>query len=385
MTSSNYNDDYDDIVEDSYETETQIPQIDEFEFESGMTLEMISRFRRDTLEKLGFDPANMSMEETRFVVTSYYSMQKPRIQVSNRLSSLEKAGDPGSMLKFTLNGLKTTEENIQKILTAFSAGQPIGTWAESFPGIGPIISAGLIANIDISKAQTAGSIWRFAGYDSTNEWLGTEKARTLVNEYVPQRSVQTEVTDEKLAEIATRVNRKADALRAQALSFQKDVKPGMENVVTKGQLVKALAKRPWNASLKQVCFHLGESFVKIAGKTTKKGPDVYGKMYADRKVLEIQRNENGDFADQAYAKANQVGRSTDAYKSYSIGKLPPGHIHARSKRYAVKMFLSHYHHVLHEMTYNTPPPKPFVIEHGGHAHYIKPPHWNGKSVECDCN
>ena len=117
MTSSNYNDDYDDIVEDSYETETQIPQIDEFEFESGMTLEMISRFRRDTLEKLGFDPANMSMEETRFVVTSYYSMQKPRIQVSNRLSSLEKAGDPGSMLKFTLNGLKTTEENIQKIFT----------------------------------------------------------------------------------------------------------------------------------------------------------------------------------------------------------------------------------------------------------------------------
>ena len=34
-------------------------------------LDVINRFRKDALEKIGFDPANMSREETRFIVSSY--------------------------------------------------------------------------------------------------------------------------------------------------------------------------------------------------------------------------------------------------------------------------------------------------------------------------
>ena len=84
----------------------------------------------------------------------------------------------------------------------------------------------------------------------------------------------------------------------------------------------------------------------------------------------------GDYRDMALAKSKTVGRSTEAYKSYSIGKLPAGHLDARARRYAVKLFLAHYHHVAYELEYGTPPPKPYILDGDrGHTHYIAPPKW----------
>jgi len=105
--------------------------------------------------------------------------------------------------------------------------------------------------------------------------------------------------------------------------------------------------------------------------------DIYGKLYDMRKRLEEERNQAGVFADQAAAKLekHKIGKTTEAYKAYSKGKLPPAHIHSRAKRYAVKLFLAHYHHVAYELQYGEAPPKPYVVEHLGHAHYLAPPNW----------
>ena len=132
-------------------------------------------------------------------------------------------------------------------------------------------------------------------------------------------------------------------------------------------------KRPWNADLKRICWHLGEAFVKVRDRD--KHP--YGRLYEYRKALEQARNDAGEYADQAaqILAAKRIGRNTNAYQWYSQGKLPPAHIHARAKRYAVKVFLSHWHHVSYEVEYGEPPPRPYVIEHLGHADYMAPPNW----------
>ena len=132
-------------------------------------------------------------------------------------------------------------------------------------------------------------------------------------------------------------------------------------------------KRPFNAKLKVLCWKVGESFVKVKNHDE----DIYGKIYDLRKRLEEERNDAGQFAEQAKAKLEKfkIGKDTEAYKAYSIGKLPPAHIHARAKRYAVKLFLAHYHHVAYEVQYGEAPPKPYVIEQLGHAHYMAPPNW----------
>ena len=130
-------------------------------------------------------------------------------------------------------------------------------------------------------------------------------------------------------------------------------------------------KRPWNASLKTLCWKIGEAFVKVSGN-----PDAfYGQIYTQRKEQEIRRNEAGQFKEQADVKLARfkIGKATEAYKHYSAGRLPPAHIHARAKRYAVKLFLAHYQHQAYLYEYGEEPPLPYAIAQMGHAHHIKPP------------
>lgn len=142
---------------------------------------------------------------------------------------------------------------------------------------------------------------------------------------------------------------------------------GLDPTVTweKGQ------KRPWNATLKALCWKIGESFVKVSGSDDA----LYGRLYRERKDAEAAKNESGAFAAQAGAilAARKIGKTTEAYKAYSVGKLPPGHIHARAKRYAVKIFLAHLQEIWWRDEMGAPPPKPYAIGILGHAHYIAPP------------
>lgn len=127
-------------------------------------------------------------------------------------------------------------------------------------------------------------------------------------------------------------------------------------------------KRPFNASLKTLCWKIGESFVKVSGNDR----DIYGKIYKQRKEEETRRNEAGQYADQAARKLERfkIGKTTDAYAHYSAGRLPPAHIHARAKRYAVKLFLSHYWEHGYKLLHGKEPPLPYPIAHMGHAHKI---------------
>ena len=248
--------------------------------------------------------SRMGAKEVRFLVDTYYQIQERRKSSANQERSLVKEGEPVALIDYFKGLDQYSEKKIRQMLQAYAEGKPEAAWAMSIRGIGPIISAGLAAHIDITQAPTVGHIWRFAGLDPTLVW-------------------------------------------------------------DKGQ------RRPWNARLKTLCWKIGESFVKVKNHDE----DVYGKLYDLRKRLEEERNEMGLFAEQAEAKVKVVGKSTEAYKAYSKGKLPPGHIHARAKRYATKLFLAHYHHVAYEIHYGEKPPKPYVVEHLGHAHYMSPPNW----------
>ena len=125
--------------------------------------------------------------------------------------------------------------------------------------------------------------------------------------------------------------------------------------------------------MKRLCWKIGESFVEVPGSTD----DFYGRLYAQRQAIEQERNLAGNFADQARQKLERsnIGKSTEAYRWYADGKLPPAHIHARAKRWTVKLFLAHYHHVAWKLATGLEPPKPYVIGIMGHADFIAPPNF----------
>jgi hypothetical protein len=269
----------------------------------GVELDPVSRLTRD----LKAAAITLSPDEARFLVDAYYAMQEDRKRAMNQIGALSKSGEPHEVLAWLGQQTATLEGQVRRALDAYSAADPVGRWARSIVGIGPVIAAGLSAHIDISKAPTVGHIWRFAGLDPTRTW---EKK----------------------------------------------------------------TKRPWNASLKVLCWKIGESFVKVSGKED----DVYGHLYVERKVKEQARNDAGELADQAAHKlaTTKIGKTTEAYAHYSAGRLPPAHIHARAKRWAVKLFLSHWHHVAYYAAHGEHPPKPYILTiEGGHAHEIRVPNW----------
>jgi hypothetical protein len=319
----------------------------------------LSRDLRDAARILGD-------HEARFLVDYYYKLQKDRIRCAHQVRTLAKEKEPNEIIDWFTMQAETFESQMGVALDRYSTSKPIGEWARSIVGIGPVIVAGLMANIDIQQAPTVGHIWRFGGYDPTVKWL-------------PK------------------------------------------------------TKRPWNASLKRLFWLIGESFTKFA----KHDDDIYGKLYLTRKAFEIRKNDAGDREDQARQalEDKKFGKETDALAWYSgcypggtmrkwndlepesrivfpddsarraqwlmkarntflldqrldpgkgVRMLPPARIQLRSQRYAVKLFLSHFHHVFYEMTFNKPPPLPYVLseqahvafpELAVHTHFLAPPNW----------
>lgn len=298
--------------------------------------------------------STMSGREARFLVDAYYAMQDRRIASDGQVRAATADEEPHRTTEFFAAQNRALENMIKSALNAWTDSSDLGQWLKSISGIGPVIAAGIMAHVDIEKAPTAGHIWRYAGLDPTVTW-------------------------------------------------------------EKGQ------KRPWNADLKVICWKAGESFVKV--QSSKK--DIYGKVYAARKDFEAARNETvkklkkppgedemftvkhltpanwenggteigaraheiktvagesfgwfvGGNAESA-AKVlgtKRIGKDTDAFKAYSIGLLPPGHLHARAKRYAVKLFLAHFHEVAYELHFNEKPPLPYPIAQLGHTHLIPAP------------
>lgn len=142
---------------------------------------------------------------------------------------------------------------------------------------------------------------------------------------------------------------------------------GLDPTITWGKKEKC----PWNADLKTICWNMGESFVKQQNRKH----DFYGKFYRDRKGVEREKNESGEYAGQAKKalETKRYGQQTVAYAYYKKGKLPPAQIHSRAKRYAVKIFLSHYHAVGQFIKLGRLPAKPYAFVFMGHAHLIAPP------------
>ena len=137
-----------------------------------------------------------------------------------------------------------------------------------------------------------------------------------------------------------------------------------------GQVWGRGERRPWNAELKVLCFKIGDSFVKTSGSDK----SVYGPIYRQRKIQELERNDAGLFAATAADTLASRHITDPALRAcYESGKLPLGRLDLRARRIAVKLFLSHFHDVLmwHELGWRAP--TPYAIEHMGHVHEIKCP------------
>ena len=360
--------------------------------------ELLNRLDRDLRSAAEY----LGPEEARFLVDMYYQMQDVRIRFRNQQRQTEAHSEPNRVITWGLENIRRAENDIKRALGSFAEAYSVGRWCLSNHGIGPVISAGLLAHLDIRNTPTVGKWWRFAGLDPSRSWHGKEDAKQMLGQ-VELHSGVKKLTLAKAQELAALCN--VNHVRLQQIWADGFAKSKKYNA-----LEKYLAARPWNAELKSLCaFKMGECFVKFQNAEACD----YGHLFQARKALEVERNMQGAFSDQAAKILSKENRRADAYATKwmqgcwaaehmaevltlgqaqrltylnkkvgepgsGVAMLAPAHIHARARRYAVKIFMSHLHHVMY-VDYNNgeAPPKPFIIENsdGVHTHTIPIPHF----------
>lgn len=310
----------------------------------------------------------MVPDEARHLSDFFYTIQDMRIAKAAQIRAQKAADEPHETLVWFFDQLKVFENQAGKALTKFAETSQAGRWAMSQKGVAGVISAGLLAHIRIDKNDP-------------------KHSATSPGKLFQYGGVNPEATWEK------------------------------------GQ------KRPWNAKLKTlVCYKLGECLVKVQNHEDA----FYGHLYRDRKLIELRRNDSGQYSAQAAHDAQVekklrtgarqtglYGADTDAWKwvngCFTAGvcmalqdhsamplhiqedakaktqwlkehrarvleeawvgpgngqpMLPPSQIHGRARRHAAKIFLVHFWEEMWVEKYNEEPPIPWIFtDHDGAGH-----------------
>jgi hypothetical protein len=259
----------------------------------------------------------MGPKEARFLVDAYYTSQENRKRAANQVRAMTRGvvvelpeeGDepaptpePHVLIDWLFNQSRILEGQIKRALDTYTTAHIMGSWMRQVVGIGPVISAGLLAHLEQPR-PTVGKIYAFIGW---------------------------------------------------AAADQKPWKTG--------------ELRPFNTQLKTICWHAGQSFMKLSNRDD----CFYGKKYRERKAFEQMMSDTGQRVETAKEWLNRFHTSTPTYKCYAEGKLPPSQIDGRARRYAVKLFLSHMNEVWLIRT-GQASPVPYPIGHLHHVDYISPP------------
>ena len=117
----------------------------------------------------------LGTEQGRFLVKQYYTTQESRIAARHQARKLLETNQPIELISYVGDQFELVELQIKNALQEWVDQLPVGQWLQSIKGIGPVITAGLLANIDITKAPAVSSIWRFAGLDPTSKWEKGQK------------------------------------------------------------------------------------------------------------------------------------------------------------------------------------------------------------------
>ena len=134
-------------------------------------LDSIVRLTKDLREAA----ETMGVAEIRFIVDGYYEIQKYRTSVANQIRQAKEQGEPALILGYLFKQAKVLESQMKNALDRWTLKRPVGRWMRSHTGVGPVITAGMLAHIDITKAPTAGHIYSFAGLNPEQEWKKGEK------------------------------------------------------------------------------------------------------------------------------------------------------------------------------------------------------------------
>ena len=261
------------------------------------------------------DPIPIPFPVLRTLVEMYYDFQNTRIRTSNRTQmNFERNVIPlEDMDKYGVTELfkdaESFEKNIEKLLKADLANRPIyRDYLSLIKGIGPVISAGLIAWIgDPGKYATTSKLWQNAGY-GMNKFCSECKAWAYDEVEIPKTDREGKVTKTK----TKRLNGRSQICNKCG--------NGDHLVVAPQQRVSGLQIN-WNPKFKTLGWKIGSSFIK------QKATKAWYRAIYDKERAKL---------DAKYPASGKI----DVRGVKKLQHNPKHHFEA-AKRHTVKQFLNH--------------------------------------------
>ena len=268
---------------------------------------------------------NVEVREIRLLVSSYYEIQKLRIQNNNRMKMLERdyeisESQAEDYHDTVIKALIKTEKDIEKRVRKFVRSQHIyARWiGPHVKGVAEVLAGAMMSGIeDIGRFANVAKLWKYCGVGINDDG-----------------SIQKRKRGEKIN---------------------------------------------YSPFLKTACWKIGESFVKTGDR------GYYGSMYQKYKADELRKLTKQGYtvlpSDDVKKKIEEAQKKDKDATYESLKMFSQGHIHNRAKRKTVKLFLSHLWSVWREME-DLPITKPYIIANEPEKHhYYPPPGWPSEPSE----
>ena len=124
-------------------------------------------FTASDISKMG---GEMGMEEVKVFVQLYRQRQIDRLAHESQLRELNKIGKDSTALRVLAAQAYECEQVIKIAMDEWTTTHVLGAWMRRIYMVGPVIAAGILSELDITKAKTAGAFMRFGGIDPTAKW-----------------------------------------------------------------------------------------------------------------------------------------------------------------------------------------------------------------------
>ena len=223
----------------------------------------------------------------------------------------------------------------------------------SIYGIGPIISAGLLAHLDVKKADTPGNFLSFAGMIDPKRQPWEKKQKRPWN-----AKLKTLVTV-RMGETFVKFSGQDKCVYGKLYAKKKR---SLINQNANGEFSKHALERSKDVDKKTIAYQW------------------YSGQYPGSRM-------GGDFFLLTLPQRESLMKKCRVEEGAGTPMLPPAHVHARARRYVAQMVLSHLHYVMYEDYYGkTYEFLPYVHSshytegspgyHGEkHENIIMPPDW----------
>lgn len=188
-----------------------------------------------------------TLEDLYHIEDMRQKVQRHRIQMGNREAASaagRSAMNPALAIHFA-GRFQDIEDELTALIKLTIEEHEMWPWLDQVKGIGPGLAAQLVAFVDIEKAPTISSLWKFAGQAVNNKGEADRRVKGQKLEYNAKLKRSCYLVEESFMRSSSPYRRIYDEAKEQYLRTRPDWTPKHIDMACKRKMVKVFLSHMW--------------------------------------------------------------------------------------------------------------------------------------------